>query len=142
MANECIVKYINLRDMGARLHEPCDFEFASARIRHSSFEELHQKVFGACPLGYRCVEPIALRHEVLWSLGLNVLRDKDGNRVCERDELVHAIEEAEYKELLWKQGKPLSICVDVIEAHSFIAFGAMLPASRPLWQSSGGLSPL
>ena len=114
MSNACLVKYIHLRDTRPRLHEPCEFELACALVRHSSFEELHQKVFDTCPLGYRCIEPIALRHEVLWSLGFNVLTDEKGNRVCERDTLVHAIEEAEYSEVLW-HGSPLSICVDVVE---------------------------
>ena len=114
------------------MHEPWEYELAWAVVRHSSFEELHQRVFESCPLGYACVEPIALRHEVLWSLGLTVLRDNLGNRVCERDDLVHAIEESEYSELWRKNNSPLSICVDVIRGATVMAscFGTARPAQR------------
>ena len=115
------MKYINLRDVPSRLHEPRDFEFASALISHSSFEELHRKVFGACPRGYKCVEPIALRHEVLWSLGLKALRGDRGDWVWERDELVHAVEEGEYNELWVKTDKTLSLCVDVVEDRAILS---------------------
>jgi hypothetical protein len=134
MTNKCIVKYINLHDVLPRLHEPGDFEFACAVICHSSFDEMHQRAFDACPLGFRCVEPIALRHQVLWSLGLNVLRDSTGNRVWERDDLMHAIDKAEYDELWRKKDKPLSLCVDVIESPSIFitsCYDTMQPAPRP-----------
>lgn len=125
MQNKCIVKYINLRDVSiGRLHEPRDFECAYAVVCHSSFDELHQKVFDACPPGFKCVEPIALRHEVLWSMGL---RDCTGNQVWERDDLVHAIEEWEYNELWRKTDKPLSVCVDVVEDQQAFIGGETQP---------------
>ena len=70
-----------------------------AVVEHSDFDKLHDAVFSHWPVGYRCIEPIALQHEVLWSVGLNVLYDADGNRIFERDQLLHAIERDEYDEL-------------------------------------------
>jgi len=97
-------------------------------VFHSSYEELHDEVFKAAPEGYKCVEPIALYHEVLWHVGLNV------NGV--RDELHHALEREEYDMLRpgracsdWKKKEPLSLCVDIKEGK--LGQGDLLTSSDP-----------
>ena len=114
MPGRCAIKYIHLRPDATPsvLHEPADFELEQKLIRHSSFQELHNEVFLQCHEGYVCVEPIALRHEVLWSLGMR--KDENGN--FERDELIHALEEKEYRTLNWRDPYHLiCLCVDVRE---------------------------
>ena len=108
------IKYISVDDLkpaqsgwGIELTEK-----AVKWVFHSSYEELHDEVFKAAPKGYVCVEPIALYHEVLWTVGLKA----DGVR----DELHHALERDEYDFLRpgnvhrgWKKASPLSLCVDI-----------------------------
>ena len=119
--HRCLIKYIELNKFAAEndkacLHATKDFEMHKAVVEHSDFDNLHDAVFSHCPVEYRCIEPIALRHEVLWSVGLNVLYDANGNRIFERDQLRHAIERDEYDELKWTMpdGEMLSLCVDVV----------------------------
>ena len=97
-------------------------------VFHSSYEELHDEVFKAAPEGYKCVEPIALYHEVLWTVGLNA------NGV--RDELHHALEREEYDMLKpgrahtdWKKKEPLSLCVDI--KRGALVQGDLLTSSDP-----------
>ena len=70
--HRCVIKYIDLNksDGQARLHNPDEFEMHQVQVEHRNYDELHSAVFGQCPDDFRCIEPIALRHEVLWSLGL------------------------------------------------------------------------
>ena len=117
--NSCNVKYIHLDAVDpAEFHTAKDFEMHVACIEHSTYQELHEAVFKACPVGFTCKEPLALFHEVLWSTGIRVTKSTGENeRVrLERDELHHAIEEGEYC-VLWGEGKRaakmISICVDI-----------------------------
>ncbi len=108
MANKCIVKYVNpnLHLNETSLHVPADFEVGSFEIEHSSYNDLHDNAFKNCPKGYECIEPIALRHEVLW-------RSSGDRNTTEDDHLIHAIEEMEYNTLKWGKGNLVSLCVDV-----------------------------
>jgi hypothetical protein len=97
-------------------------------VFHSSYEELHDAVFKAAPKDYKCVEPIALYHEVLWTVGLNA------NGV--RDELHHALEREEYDMLKptkahegWMKKSPLSLCVDIKKGA--LVQGDLLTSSDP-----------
>jgi hypothetical protein len=112
MVNSCIIKYIYLdrARITGELHDPSDFEYRSEQIEHTTFDDMREKAFGLCPKGFRCVEPIALRHEVLWGLGLGA----NG----ERDQLCHALEADEYGLIAW--GKELSLCVDIVEDRAAI----------------------
>ncbi len=106
--NVCKVKYICLSDIpGLTRIMPRDFERKTCYVHHASFEGLHNEVFSHCPPGFQCIEPIALRHEVLWSKSLT---HKGGMVV--RDELHHALEEGEYGSLDWKK-KEVTLCVDI-----------------------------
>ena len=94
-------------------------EKAIRRVLHSSFDELHTKVFKGAPDDYVCTEPIALYHEVLWPEGLKARRG-----VLVRDELHHALEEWEYGILRtdgapkeWKGKRVLSLCVDIVKCR-------------------------
>jgi len=110
MTNKCVVKYVNPElhfNETSSLHVPADFEVGSFEIEHSSYEDLHNKAFKSCPKGYECIEPIALRHEVLWR------SSRDRNTTTEEDHLVHAIEQGEYGTLKWGKGNLVSLCVDV-----------------------------
>ena len=120
MLGRCAIKYIHLRPDAPNciLHDPADFELDQKVVEHSTYDELHNEVFRNCPEGYECIEPIALRHEVLWSLGMNFLRDENGNLVAERDELHHALEEKEYWTLNWRDPyHMICLCVDVQESR-------------------------
>jgi hypothetical protein len=117
--NECIVKYIHIDSVDPDLfRDTKEYEMHSVKIRHDSYENLHDQVFASCPANYVCREPLALFHEVLWSRGIQVdLSTGERKWVrSERDELRHAIERLEYP-VLWNSrtgsGTPLSICVDV-----------------------------
>jgi hypothetical protein len=115
MPNQCIVKYICVdnADPAALVTDAlAQFERHKTSIVHSNFEELHAAVFSGCPAGFRCVEPIALYHEVLWSMGLRV--GNGGRCVIARDELHHALEEGEYGLLRWNAPPALSLCVDIL----------------------------
>lgn len=122
--NVCNVKYIHLASVDpSALHVAAEYEMKTARVEHRTYEELHEAVFGACPGGYVCMEPLALFHEVLWSTGIRVTESTgECERVqLERDELHHALEEGEYEKLSWgDETTPInaliSICVDVDEA--------------------------
>ena len=116
--NRCVIRYIHLKPKAdpSDLHDLSDFEYSKETIEHSTYEELHDEAFGKCPPGFRCTEPIALRHEVLWNLGLNLIRDESGNYVPERDVLLHALEREEYTLLRWDDGynNMISLCVDIV----------------------------
>ena len=106
------VKYICVDELEQDIAKFVRAEKMIKVIYHSSFEELHDLVFEECPPGYMCTEPIALYHEVLWSMGLKTV---DGGRRV-RDELHHALEEWEYGMLT--SGKTLSLCVDIVRTSS------------------------
>jgi hypothetical protein len=105
--NTTLVKYIHLKvaagESGINYHEVKDYELATKNVEHRAYGELHSKTRFHCPSGYRCIEPLALYHEVVWTTN------------SERDVLHHAIEEQEYSSL-WVDGTgPRSICVDVVQ---------------------------
>jgi hypothetical protein len=130
--NQCVIKYIHLKPTAepAVLHDVRDFEYSQTTIRHSTFVELHDEAFKNCPAGFRCIEPIALRHEVLWNLGLRLLRDERGNFVPERDQLLHALEADEYRLLVWDDGGAMiSLCVDIVPVATD---GGLPPSIGPL----------
>ena len=105
------IKYICVEEIEQDIDKFEHAEKETKRISHTTFDELHDRVFAACPAGYACTEPIALYHEVLWSLGLKTV---NGRRV--RDELHHALETWEYGMLT--SGKTLSLCVDIVRTFS------------------------
>jgi len=121
--NRCRIKYIHLKAeaINTELHDPAEFEFCQTTIEHSTYDELREQAFEKCPAGYSCIEPIALRHEVLWGLGLNLIKDELGNVVPERDHLLHALEAEEYGLLAWNRtddgeddSEIISLCVDIV----------------------------
>ena len=118
--NQSVIKYIFVNAEEDSVNEANvleKFEKHKTTITHSNFEELHSAVFSACPKGFKCVEPIALFHEVLWSLGIKINSRGESKRcLIERDELHHAIEESEYGLLKWKSTPVISLCVDIIVA--------------------------
>jgi hypothetical protein len=124
------IKYISVDDL-KQAKFGWDSELTEKETKwvfHSSYEELHDEVFKAAPVGYKCVEPIALYHEVLWHVGLNA------NGV--RDELHHALEREEYDMLRpgrgcsdWKKKEPLSLCVDIKRGK--LGQGDLLTSSDP-----------
>ena len=117
--NSCLVKYI---DIGSIQGDDPDFnieQFVKGKhqIWHSTYTEMHQGVFETPgpPYAYRCVEPLALHHSVLWSNGVVNVDGVYTRCTLGRDQLHHAIEAQEY-DLLWRGDsgkKPLPIYVDV-----------------------------
>jgi hypothetical protein len=81
-------------------------------VAHSDYEDLHEKVFLNCPRGYQCVEPIALFHEVFWSMGLRKGENGRHVRVCLR----HALDSWEYGVVC--QTPSHSVCVDIVALTS------------------------
>ena len=96
----------------SRFHSADKFVIHRCHVEHQTFGELHHKVFRGCPPDYICVEPIALHHEVLWTMGFVPSVGVNGNRFVERDQLRHAVEEQEYESLPWNEIN--SFCVDVV----------------------------
>ncbi len=101
----CVVKYYyyyddhnhrpydtNARDtmMMGLLVGNSELELGRARITHRTYGELHAAAFAACPTGFECEEPLALYHEVHWSMR---------QAWPTTSELHHAIEAGEYAEL-------------------------------------------
>jgi len=115
--NVCVVKYIDIRSMQADdpVYNIDKFVKGEKTIEHGTYEDLHDKVFSNSPQTYRCIEPLALHHEVLWSNGIVFVNGVDKRGYVGRDQLHHAIEEQEYN-ILWNgvdTHKPLPIFVDV-----------------------------
>ena len=99
LANTTTVKYMHLKvPADGSLH---DCELEKRDVTHHTYGELHYRVRSACPIGYTCIEPLALRHEVTWTTN------------GEADVLHHAIEEGEYEAVWAGGGGPNTICVDV-----------------------------
>ena len=91
--NYCLVKYIHLKDVDPSiLHTTQDFEYSSAVIGHTSYEEMEQKVLEHCPQGFVCFNPISLHHEVLWRTSLRAA----GNGLMEVDQLFQPIDNTDY----------------------------------------------
>jgi hypothetical protein len=108
-----VIKYICVEELEQDIDKFDHAETLELEVPHSSFDELHEAVFSNCPTGYHCTEPIALFHEVLWSMGLK----HTGGR-CVRDELHHALERWEYDMLHAKDNTLLSLCVDIVRTSS------------------------
>ena len=108
-----MVKYICVEELEQDIDKFKHAEKLETEIFHSTYDELHDSVFRGCPPGYKCTEPIALFHEVLWSTGLRLNGGK-----CVRDELHHALERWEYDILKAGDGKMLCLCVDIIRTSS------------------------
>ena len=105
-----LVKYICVEELPDDIDLFQKAEKETVSICHSTYDELHSRVFANCPKLYRCVEPIALFHEVLWSAGWSK-NGYDGRHV--RDTLHHALERWEYDATL--RPYPLtSLCVDIV----------------------------
>ena len=111
MPNSCHVKYISIETRELHSLETMDintFVIQCIEIEHSSYEDLHNKVFSRCPKGYTCMEPMTLYHEVICYTGLYAgLSDRLYNKIV-KDQLHHAIEEGEYA-----SPKIHSICVHI-----------------------------
>ena len=112
MAVKSLVKYICIDELEDNIDKFEKAEKTTEHVSHSTYDDLHTKVFSKCPLGYQCVEPIALYHEVLWSMGLR----KNENKKHVRDELHHALERWEYEIL--RQSSLASLCVDIVKLTS------------------------
>ena len=119
MENRCLVKYIEIKSIQG--NDPDfnidKFVIHSETISHATYEEMHTKIFECAdlPAIYRCMEPLALHHEVLWSRGISNSTGMYMRDGTERDQLHHAIEEQEYS-VLWNgsaTNTPLPIFVDV-----------------------------
>ena len=108
---ETKINYICIEELERNLEKYKHAEKAAKTVLHSTFDELHEKVLEACPANYKCVEPIALYHEVMWSMGLDF-----SERGVVRDELHHALEEWEYSMLT--KGDTLSLSVDIERTSS------------------------
>ena len=112
MTTASLVKYICVEELPDDIDLFVKAEKDVKLIHHSTYDELHEQVFAQKPSGYRCVEPIALFHEVLWSSGWTK-QGGDGRHV--RDNLHHALERWEYDVSLY----PLaSLCVDIVPLTS------------------------
>jgi hypothetical protein len=113
-----MVKYICAEEIEDDIDEFKKAEKIEIEIAHSTYDELHEKVFQECPEGYQCVEPIALYHEVLWSVGWG--KTAGGKHI--RDELHHALERWEYTTLRGgiANARPsmASLCVDIVPLTS------------------------
>lgn len=79
------------------------FQVHAANVAHYDYESLYEEIKSNCPVGYACVVPVALFHEVVW----------DGNGAT--DVLHHAVEQAEYARIDWA-GR--SVFVDVVKQGS------------------------
>jgi hypothetical protein len=101
-----MIKYICVDELVQDIDLFDHAEVETKEVFHTTYDELHDAVFSQCPEPYQCTEPIALYHEVLWSMGL---KQRDGR--CVRDELHHALERWEYDKVV-KDGGVL--CVDII----------------------------
>ena len=111
MPNVCQVKYLSAKIRELHSVETLNidsFLIQKIEIEHSTYKELHCKVLGACPVGYLCMEPIALYHEV--RVAGPAARGLYAKHV--EDQLHHAIEEGEYAGL-WPSLKPITVCVHV-----------------------------
>ena len=109
--NKCIIKYIHLKDLRTEhLHTLQDYEYCKASITHCNYEELEAKVQAACPVGFTCVDPIALHHELLWESSL-----KSTGSVIERDNLFHVVDASDYQDIHWNipNTPPVSVCVEI-----------------------------
>lgn len=116
MAHKCMVKFIHLEDMNpTHLHTLADYEYSTAYVSHSNYAELETNVHAACPNGFKCIDPIALHHEILWESSLKVTPRADGHHVVERDNLFHAIDESDYTDIHWTKPNcdPISVCVEI-----------------------------
>jgi hypothetical protein len=70
-SNVCAVKYL-LPPRTPGLHNIGEYEYARVEgVQHGSFEELKAAVRAHCPAGLRCVQPIALLHELVWRMRLD-----------------------------------------------------------------------
>jgi hypothetical protein len=101
-SNTCDIKYLLLQlPTPGLLHNIAEYEYAIAPgVRHSSFEELRAAVRSYCPHGYRCLEPIAMLHELVWCM-----------RRDEEDRLLRPIYQEEYPHVDWRHTR--SVCVHV-----------------------------
>ena len=112
MAIKSMVKYICIAELEDNIDKFKKAEKTTEPIYHSTYDDLHSEVFSKCPVGYQCLEPIALFHEVMWSMGLR--RNENNKHV--RDELHHALERWEYGVL--QQPSMASLCVDIVKLTS------------------------
>jgi hypothetical protein len=116
----CNVKYIDIAsacDEGG-LHNINEFVRHEEVIGHTSYNglvttifetQLPQTIRGV----YKCIQPLALYHEVLWSSGITIVNGVCIRQVTGHDQLHHAIEAGEYQILQTEREDPLSICVDI-----------------------------
>ena len=120
--NYCVIKYIHLKDVdSSALHTAQDFEFCKAVIKHSSYEEMEQRVVENCPGNFICFDPITLHHEVLWKTGL-----KAGlNGFVEVDHLFRPIDFIDYMAIQWakshNEAHKMSVCVQIQESVVLLA---------------------
>lgn len=115
LSSETCVNYVFIRDAAThrfadricvdasevpRVHNEFNLALvAVATVHHIDFDSLRQGVLDACPYRYRCLEPMALYHD------LNI---KKGS-----DRLRHAVDFMEYKAT---NGQIPCVSVEVIEA--------------------------
>lgn len=98
-----LIKYIHIKDAtrAEAMHTLADYEHTTARIEHTSFDDLVSKVKENCPSSFQCLYPLALHHEILWTIN------------GERDQVFRPIDEQEYARIDWTVGSVTSLCVEI-----------------------------
>ena len=121
--NYCVVKYIYLKDLNSKtLHTVKDYEYRKTIICHDSYDAMVEMVSVQCPVGFTCIHPITLHHEVLWVTSLVA---NPGGEVS-TDHLFRPIDSSDYDVIQWNKTADstvpmLSICVQIQQQYAILS---------------------
>jgi hypothetical protein len=100
-----MIKYIHLKEglnPNFNLHKLEDYEYKRTIFCHNSFDHLVATVQDLCPEGFKCVQPLALHHEIIWCMN------------SEREQLYRPIDRTDYCAINWAKHPVTPICVEIM----------------------------
>ena len=126
MRKRVLIKYIHLSDTTnpkINTHTLEQYEYKKTIFEHSSYEHMVSQVKALCPPEFQCVYPVALHHEIIWTLGK------------EQDKIYRPIDAVDYDLINWRRHPVTPVCVEIMRAAELTAAEgpvALLAAAPPL----------
>ena len=107
--NKAMIKYIHLKqglNPNFNQHKIEDYELKRTIFTHTSYADMVEQVNGYCPSDFKCINPLALHHEILWYMNK------------EQDRVFCPIDQTDYARINWSKQPITPVCVEVVPLNA------------------------
>ena len=112
MHKKVLIKYIHINETTnpkISTHTLAQYEYKKTIFEHRNYEDMVKQVRELCPPGFQCMYPLALHHEIIWSLGK------------EQDTIFRPIDTVDYNLINWRQHPATPVCVEIMRTDEISA---------------------